>query len=418
MWLLDVSTYKLHEFQGSKISECKYAILSHTWGNDEVTFRDLDERPQEAACKAAFGKIKSCCARAKADGWEWVWVDSCCIDKRSSAELSEAINSMFKWYKESAVCYVYFADVSEQGMCGSHTADTEFAKSRWFTRGWTLQELLAPTKMVFFSNTWTRLADIGMGGGDQEILQKLSDITNIGGNVISGAKDPKQVTTSSRISWVAKRHTTRAEDLAYCLMGLFDVHMPILYGEGLEKAFKRLQWEIIKRSPDETIFAWCANKSTSGFLASSPADFSGSCKVSQREVQDDMAVRDFAMTNIGMAIETVLIKPPASCLGDIPGPHDRLAIMPIGAGVYHGGENNSLYRIGLFMRWELHNTIQKRRIYRRVNCGHFYLRPDEDFIQPGGPIRIYVPDDDNLYEMWEGHRKGRSLTLQPNPTVL
>lgn len=397
MWLLNVSTYKLREFQGTipcdSQGKIRYAILSHTWGDDEVTFRDLDERPQEAVCRAAFGKIKFCCAQAKADGYEWVWVDSCCIDKRSSAELSEAINSMFKWYKESAVCYVYFADVSEQGMCGS-----ELANSRWFTRGWTLQELLAPTKIVFFSKTWMRLADIGMGGDDKEILRKLSGITNIAKDVISGEKDPKRVTTSGRISWVAKRNTTRDEDLAYCLMGLFDVHMPILYGEGLKKAFMRLQLEIIKRSSDETIFAWRANKATSCFLASSPADFKQSCTVLPREVEDDMAVRDFAMTNIGIAIDTVLIKPPASFLGSIPGSHDCLAIMPIGAGMPNG-ESNSRHRIGLFMKWELQNTIQKRRIYRRVHCNDFYLRPDEDFIQPSGPIRIYVPDDDSFYVM-------------------
>jgi hypothetical protein len=305
MLLLDVSTYKLHEFHGAKIPP--YAILSHTWGDDEVTFRDIDERPQEALLKAGFKKISGCCTRAKADGYQWAWVDSCCIDKRSSAELSEAINSMFRWYRQTTVCYVYLDNISIQGMSASPT--DEFSKSRWFLRGWTLQELIALKKVIFFSKVWTTLGEKGMGGKDNGIIEKIRQITGIPKLLLAYERSPEDFGAASRIFWAARQVTTRDEDMAYCLMGLFNVHMPIIYGEGLQKAFKRLQWEIIKMSPDETLFAWRAHRETSGLLADSPADFEDSGTVSQQALKPE-AFRPFGMTNLGISIETALIKPP------------------------------------------------------------------------------------------------------------
>src|SRR6266536_688246 len=144
MWLLNVSSLKLCDFMG-KANSPPYAILSHTWGAEEVSFKDMQpENRATAERKKGFVKIQGCCNQAQLDGYDWVWVDSCCIDKSSSAELSEAINSMFKWYHDAGICYAYLGDVPRGGFDPEpKNLEDAFSKSRWFTRGWTLQELLA-----------------------------------------------------------------------------------------------------------------------------------------------------------------------------------------------------------------------------------------------------------------------------------
>lgn len=172
--------------------------------------------------------------------------DRCCINKNSSAELSEAINSMFSWYKNAQVCYAYLSDV---GIVTSlQQKQTDIKKSRWFTRGWTLQELLAPSSVVFFSNDWQSL------GTKAELSDLLSDITDIDVDILRGL-DLGFASVAQKMSWASARHTTRVEDVAYCLLGIFNVNMPLLYGEG-NKAFHRLQEEILKGSNDLSLFAW------------------------------------------------------------------------------------------------------------------------------------------------------------------
>lgn len=166
---------------------------------------------------------------------------SCCIDKTSTAELSEAINSMFRWYRNAAVCYAYLADVEEI---------SQLADSRWLTRGWTLQELVAPKDLRFYTTDWKYLGS----KGDPQLLDSLSRATHIERSVLSTGQF-ENVTIAKRMSWAAGRETTRVEDSAYCLLGIFDVNMPLLYGEG-RKAFRRLQEEILKVSDDHTLFAW------------------------------------------------------------------------------------------------------------------------------------------------------------------
>ncbi|KAE9373726.1 HET-domain-containing protein, partial [Stipitochalara longipes BDJ] len=233
MRLINTSTLTLEMFFGEAVPT--YAILSHRWNDVEVSFQDL----QDGKCKkmAAYSKIKRCCAQARLEGWQYAWIDSCCIDKTSSAELSEAINSMYSWYNASEVCYVYLADVR-----GGETLLDDLRRSEWFTRGWTLQELLAPSCVVFFDKDWN---DVGTKGSLEEII---SDITGI-----SDFINFKRACVAQKMSWVARRKTTRVEDMAYCLLGLFDVNMPLLYGEG-ENSFRRLQLEILKTSDDESIF--------------------------------------------------------------------------------------------------------------------------------------------------------------------
>ncbi len=173
---------------------------------------------------------------------------SCCIDKRSSAELSEAINSMFRYYQNAAMCYAYFADVRIHADMDK-TYD-ELSRARWFTRGWTLQELLAPRQIVLFASNWARI------GTRFDYQSRLSQITRIEVEYLCGTSPLSAASISKRMSWAARRNTSRLEDAAYCLMGIFDVNMPLLYGEG-KKAFRRLQEEIMKANPtDHTLFAW------------------------------------------------------------------------------------------------------------------------------------------------------------------
>jgi hypothetical protein len=150
MWLIDTKSLELKYSLGKAIP--LYAILSHTWGDGESTFQDWQDL-RKASQKTGFAKIKSACAQAQADGLGYIWVDTNCIDKSSSAELSKAINSMFAWYKDSHVCYVYLADVED--MKKAKFKDS-LRKSRWFTRGWTLQELLAPRCIGFSTKIGSR----------------------------------------------------------------------------------------------------------------------------------------------------------------------------------------------------------------------------------------------------------------------
>ena len=227
----------------------QYAILSHTWGanDDEVTFKDLMDHTGKN--KAGYAKIQFCAKQAANDGLQDFWVDTCCIDKSSSAELTEAINSMFRWYREAAKCYVYLSDVSrsngdEYDHSSRSTWKLAFRKSRWFTRGWTLQELIAPKSVEFFSPEGERL------GNKISMEQQVYEITGIDVQALRG-NPLSSFSVTERMSWAAKRKTTRKEDKAYSLLGIFDIHMPLIYGEGEEKAFIRLREEIEKSAKGE-----------------------------------------------------------------------------------------------------------------------------------------------------------------------
>jgi len=232
-------TLSLTEYFDDKVPQ--YAILSHTWRTDgeEVTFKDVSEGTGKS--KAGYTKISFCEEQAASDGLRYFWVDTCCIDKSSSAELQEAINSMFRWYRDAARCYVYLSDVST----GDYDWESAFRKSRWFTRGWTLQELLAPASVEFFSQEGNRL-------GDKKSLERqVHEITGITPQALRGSP-LFRFSVTERFSWAEKRETTRKEDGAYSLLGIFDIHMPLLYGEGREKAFIRLKEEIDKVSKSKS----------------------------------------------------------------------------------------------------------------------------------------------------------------------
>ncbi|RGP62520.1 hypothetical protein FLONG3_10187 [Fusarium longipes] len=282
MRLVNTKTLQLETLEeGSE----KYAILSHTWGNDEVLFDDIQSptRMDEIRKKNGPGyrKIAQSCERAQSRELNYIWIDTCCIDKSSSAELSEAINSMFRWYSNSEVCYAYLSDVFLHEV-GVELVDS-LKNSRWFTRGWTLQELLAPNEVEFFDHNWSPL------GERHALASTISNITGIDELFLhkSDREKDRRISTklqrenvATRMGWMAQRETTRVEDMAYALLGIFGINMAILYGEG-SRAFLRLQEEILKKSQDQSILVWrwpLARKPESKtqrmhFLADSPANF-------------------------------------------------------------------------------------------------------------------------------------------------
>ena len=340
MRLLNVATRRLEEFVESDIP--LYAILSHTWEPNELTFKHLDK-----AGGLPHGlendKINGCCAQALMHKLEYVWIDTICIDKSSSAELSEAINSMYTWYRNAYVCYVFLADVAAGGeptmtQLREKHPDPDF-RSRWFRRGWTLQELIAPPVVAFYNREWNLIGHTcrpdfatGCASGclyrsenhaDRAILQRaIAKITNVPESVFAGTLDVHDVSVAARMSWASERQTTRVEDLAYCLLGLFNVNMTMLYGEG-PRAFVRLQEEIIRTSDDESVFAWGFNNPLIGqeleekltLLESSPSDFRG-CGQVAAIYQDHPLMKanlmHYSLTNKGLHIERpmVVLPPP------------------------------------------------------------------------------------------------------------
>lgn len=307
MRLLNTRTRKLEEFFEKDVPN--YAILSHTWGKDEIIFNDFDA---ELGPRRSSAKIEGCCAQALSDGLEYVWIDTCCIDKSSSAELSEAINSMFGWYENAEVCYIFLSD-----MQSVFIESAEFQNSRWFTRGWTLQELLAPPSVMFYNASWKtlkysdnhypyQLENVSFLG----IL--LAKITGIRADIIEGHAPLTSASVAERMSWASSRQTTRVEDTAYCLLGLFGIAMPMIYGEG-GKAFFRLQEEIVRSVHDHSIFAFGYGLSAldHGFnLAKSPTDFTLCDYVANLPLGDDIITSNrshYTSTNNGLHIQLRLV---------------------------------------------------------------------------------------------------------------
>ncbi|KAI0808405.1 heterokaryon incompatibility protein-domain-containing protein [Fomes fomentarius] len=267
-----------HFYSPSNLVGLSYAILSHTWSpGGEQTYQELltiqNGGPDTSTLSRMLQgvglatsarntsvsilddsrvskKIRETCRVARQDGYQLVWIDSCCIDKTSSAELSEAINSMYEWYRRADLCYVYLEDVDDTV---DHLADIDDAvrvgRSRWNTRGWTLQELIAPRHMVFMSSQWRPL------GTKHSLAHHLEDATGIRRSLLNHERRLESIPIAERLSWAAGRKTSREEDEAYSLMGILGVHMTTIYGEG-RNAFIRLQEEILKMHPDQSIFAW------------------------------------------------------------------------------------------------------------------------------------------------------------------
>ncbi|KAK5656578.1 hypothetical protein OQA88_4557 [Cercophora sp. LCS_1] len=372
MRLLNATTLRVEEFFNDVPP---HAILSHTWGDEEMTLADMETiarhrqqmvhqeangagtrtpssdvdgsltpliLPQVLTAsrrnslsgplglthplerKKGFSKVLYACSQAEKDDFQYVWVDTCCIDKTSSSELSEAINSMFSWYQSAKVCYAYLEDVqrgNSKNRIAYRSWKDDFARSRWFTRGWTLQELLAPRDVRFFGAGWEEL------GTKASLYRLIETTTGIDRRTLAEPNLINKASIARRMSWAAHRRTTRVEDTAYCLIGIFGVSMPLLYGEG-DNAFLRLQEEIIRRSSDQTILAWgilnqeqqlvthhvqvdelqdSAFTGTMPTLAQSPRDFAGMGRVVRAPAARNRVV-DYRITNMGLQIELNLIE--------------------------------------------------------------------------------------------------------------
>lgn len=301
-----INTFTLELEFVSNLEQTPYAILSHTWGYDEVSYQDF-RNLAEAKRKQGFKKIMRTCELASLRDLKYVWVDTCCIDKSSSAELSEAINSMFQWYRRAAVCFAYVADLPVCSGATSLDWPTE-REYRWFTRGWTLQELIAAEKVEFYDQNWV------YRGEKSVLLRGISHVTKIDESVLSHSATLSEIPVARKMAWAATRKTTRIEDLAYCLLGLFDINMPMIYGEG-SRAFTRLQEEIAKATNDMSLFAWTSQTSEDGsrsesdpvfrgLLAESPAEFF-ECRYLVR-YKDLTPTTEFAITNNGVRFQSRL----------------------------------------------------------------------------------------------------------------
>ena len=316
MRLLNIHTLEFGEFLDGNIPP--YCILSHRWGETELSYRDFRKGCYRTDCPG-YQKIVNFCLVVKdrqvietfsnSELCQWVWIDTICIDKRSSAELSEAINSMFNWYKSASECFVYLNDVAAGG--SEEETLQALEDSSWFYRGWTLQELLAPEFVVFFDASWEIIGHLcgyvpcSYGGLHSTygpwIGTEISDITNIPVQCLNDLQ-AQDVSIAQRMSWASNRTTSRIEDEAYCLLGIFDINMPLLYGEGA-KAFQRLQEEIIRRSCDQSIFAWAypnhryADDAPRALLALSPHEFKDSGEVRSHIDNDE---QPYQITNRGL----------------------------------------------------------------------------------------------------------------------
>ncbi|KAL9107300.1 MAG: hypothetical protein Q9227_007752 [Pyrenula ochraceoflavens] len=291
MRLMNTETLELEEFSDAEVPE--YAILSHRWGSEEVEFSHMISNA--AHNRRGYSKIVRFCEISQSKGFKYGWVDTCCINKGNSSELIQSINSMYKWYAKSTICLAYLPDVSP--------TMTEIGDSEWWQRGWTLQELIAPKALEFYNADWDYI------GSKHELHQQIHQITGISPDVLNGAS-PSECSIAQRMSWAANRITTHTEDRAYSLLGLFDVSLPMIYGEG-SKAFLRLQEEIIRKSDDHSIFAWRHGfpptpRARCGLFATSPSAFKA-CQDVVRAPAVLSPKNEFSMTNQGLAIELALI---------------------------------------------------------------------------------------------------------------
>ncbi|EME43454.1 hypothetical protein DOTSEDRAFT_174297, partial [Dothistroma septosporum NZE10] len=267
MRLLSTSSLEFRNFPDRDGRTPAYAILSHTWStipDEEVLYHDVINGT--TTTKKAFSKLDGAMRQAR-PRYDWIWVDTCCIDKTSSAELSEAINTMYTWYENADACFAFLQD---KAFCSVG----EIVESKWFSRGWTLQELIAPKEVLFYDQNWTSIGS----KKSPTIFSAISERTKVGVDILLGTTPIQSVSVAQRMSWAAGRKTTRDEDMAYCLMGIFGVNMPMLYGEGGKNAFHRLQESIMKDSNDHTIFTWTSHPDAKmgpyhGLLADDPHVF-------------------------------------------------------------------------------------------------------------------------------------------------
>ena len=424
---------------------------SHTWDDDEPTYSEWRTREQgihsgwrtrrSKETRAGFLKVKEAARQALDDGWNWLWIDTICIDKTSSAELSEAINSMFAWYEASMVCYVYLSDVyalakpfPERRGPGdtSRPASIRIDTSRWFTRGWTLQELIAPSSLAFFSREWVLVGhfrksqarsdssravnpntptapDAADGMPGDWFVQKIASITRIPLEYLIYERRYLKASVARRMSWAASRRTTRVEDMAYCLLGIFDINMPLLYGEG-NRAFIRLQEEIMKVSTDQSIFAWdCMNvtiprrQGDISIIAPSPSVFSnGGDIVLCRTSSDSIDNTIFRQSNFGLSLQLPLFDPPHARYSV---PRDDYVLCMLNCRLETQDPDGRLY-LPLRRIFNVGEDVSYERCPRPSACLPICLGKDEKNIIPQiNSINVPRIRDDDHNSLWSEKRR-------------
>jgi len=403
MWLIDTKTLELKYFVPENAPP--YAILSHTWGDEEVVFAEFRNLDDNVKAKRGFAKIEKTCQIARDRYIPYAWVDTCCIDKTSSSELSEAINSMYAWYGRSEICYAYIDDwlpyVEWQDLVSLGLGSRKKRPLRWFTRGWTLQELIAPTHMAFYDASWSF-----KGSKDENhVIEHLSRITTVNRDVLQFGYEnsPLKICVAERMRWAAYRQTTRVEDLAYCLLGLFQVNMPLLYGEG-DRAFTRLQEEIIKHTTDLSIFAWgyeCKGWLARSIFSSHPQDFGPSRGMLEYEnLRSQFSTpSEMAITNRGLRLYTeplfwtfssgdeVLPNSSSSSASDLGSSDSMVAFIDLGCyirGTGFQGRSSSML------------VLRLRRVSRDLYIRDTVQILGERRMRRGTPQTIYITPDDHI----------------------
>lgn len=265
MRLLNVHTGEFRDFHGDRIPP--YVVTSHRWSSNESTYKDVLKKKNPE--REGYQKILRFCAFARQvfrdpkspeKPIDWIWIDTCCINQNSSAEVSESINSMWSWYSQATHCIAHLKDVrSFTSGGGQEGVLFDFRKSEWFERGWTLQELLAPQCVVFVTHNWEV---IGRKSPDDHactvtstiLNDVVAEVTGIPKDVLCGFESRRAVISKEmKMAWAANRQTTKVEDAAYCLFGIFGVHMPLIYGEGERNARRRLEQEIRNKEREDDL---------------------------------------------------------------------------------------------------------------------------------------------------------------------
>ncbi|OJA19035.1 hypothetical protein AZE42_08183, partial [Rhizopogon vesiculosus] len=236
----------------------RYAMLSHRWeGKEPPLYEVQDNNVYELNPVEGIVKLQSFCKVARDRGHRWAWSDTCCIDKNNNIELQQSVNSMFVWYRHSALTIIYLSDVLPSSKSGA------LAKSAWNSRGWTVQEFLAPKVILFYQKDWALYLDDRSSNHKESttIMQELGDATGINAQALVDFR-PEMRGAREKLQWSAKRVTTFQEDIAYSLFGIFGVHLSPIYGEKKENALGRLLQEIIAQSGDITSLDWVGKSST------------------------------------------------------------------------------------------------------------------------------------------------------------
>ncbi|KDR74942.1 hypothetical protein GALMADRAFT_569193 [Galerina marginata CBS 339.88] len=296
-------------------------------GGPTMLHRLMDLCPHISECTGLVKLIKFCDLAFEQHKCELAWIDTCCINKTSSAELDESIRSMFRWYRNSSICIVHLGSTKSWPPPSPDSFDLS-SHDPWFSRGWTLQELLAPRVVKFYGSKWKPCTTASNDKSDQLVasvtqarglihlygnktmVDMLSTITSIPTTELLDF-EPGLEDVKLRLSWASQRATTRIEDMAYCLLGLFNVSMPIAYGEG-EVAFYRLQAAIMERSNDRNLFLWTGRPSPySSMLANGPECFKprhgrSDNHAVHRDMDESHLEPTYTLTNNGLRIPVSL----------------------------------------------------------------------------------------------------------------